>query len=122
MSLGFQSCDDIKAFSLPTGACQFLSSSQQVSTAARGKSKHFRLPQKPSPRSLSASQRCLLLPSSVQLLPHHPLHQVQLCLLHHKQAAATKNKSTKQVFKTAIPYISVQSFPTVNRYFYYAGP
>lgn len=119
MSSGLQS-RDIKAFSLPTGACHFSSSSQQVSTAGRGKSKHLRLPQKTSPRfspgSFSTSQSCCL--HHARLLPH-PLNQVQLCLLHHKHAIATENKSTKQVF---VPCTTVRHFPTVNRHFCYAGP
>lgn len=122
MSSGLQS-HDIKAFSLPTGACHFSSSSQQVSTAGRGKSKHLRLPRKLLPGFLQdllapprqVSSYC---PHHAQLLPH-PLNQVQLSLLHRKHAEATENKSTKQVF---VPHMTGRHFPTVNKHFCYAGP
>lgn len=63
---------DIKPFSLPTDACHFLASSQQVSTVGRGRSKHLRLPQKTSSRFSSGSVST----SSTYLLDH--IHGAQL--------------------------------------------
>lgn len=55
-------------------------------------------------------------PSQIGLFPSHgpvaapPSNQVQLCLLHHKHARTTENKSTDKGFRSAIPHKTVGVF------------